>query len=103
MTISSVMALTLYYPIVSVSRIAPSEIEWRVENESEIESIKQIVGKYSSKNDVSFIETNIYKVTSSKQLPMEYGIGNAKGDANNENILRKARFECSLIQIMFPF
>lgn len=95
LTISSVMALTLYYPIASVSRIAPSEIECRVENESEIESIKQIVGKYSSKNDVSFIETNIYKVTSSsKQLPMEYSIGNAKGDANDENILRKAGFEC---------
>ncbi len=31
LTVSSVMALSLYYPIASVSRIAPSEIEFRVE------------------------------------------------------------------------
>lgn len=31
LTVSSVMALSLYYPIASVSRITPSEIEFRVE------------------------------------------------------------------------
>ncbi len=95
LTVSSVMALTLYYPIASVARMAPSEIECRIEDESEIEVIKQIVGKHSSENDVTFVETNIYKVTSSsEQLPMEYSIGNAKGDSNNEKILRNAGFEC---------
>ncbi len=31
LTVSSAMALTLYYPIAAVSRIAPSEIECRIE------------------------------------------------------------------------
>ncbi len=95
LTVSSVMALTLYYPIASVSRIAPSELECRIEDESEIDTIKQIVDKYSSENDVTFVETNIYKVTSSsEQLPMEYSIGTAKGNSDNEKILRSAGFEC---------
>ncbi len=95
LTVSSTMALTLYYPIASVSRIAPSEIECRIEEESETDAIKQIVGKYSSENNVTFLETNIYKVTSSsRQLPMEYSIGTAKGDSDNEKILRNAGFEC---------
>ncbi len=95
LTVSSVMALTLYYPIASVSRIAPSELECRIEDESETDAIRQIVGKHSSENDVTFLETNIYKVTSSsRQLPMEYSIGTAKGDSDNEKILRNAGFEC---------
>mgnify|MGYP001025814649 FL=1 len=95
LTVSSTMVLTLYYPIASVSRIAPSEIECRIEDESELNAIKEIVGKHSSEKDVTFVETNIYKVTSSsEQLPMEYSIGNAKGDSDNEKILRNAGFEC---------
>lgn len=49
LTVSSVMALSLYYPIAAVSRMAPSEIECRIENESEIDAIKQIVNEHSSK------------------------------------------------------
>lgn len=95
LTVSSVMALTLYYPIASVSRIAPSEIECRIEDEREIDAIKQIVRKHSSANDVTFLETNIYKVTSSSEhLPMEYSIGHSKGDSDNGKILRNAGFEC---------
>jgi len=71
LTVSSVMALSLYYPIAAVSRMAPSEIECRIENEGDITAIRQIVNKYSSDADVTFIQTDIYKVTSSaERLPM---------------------------------
>ena len=76
LTVSSVMALSLYYPIAAVSRMAPSEIECRIETENEITAIKQIVSTYSSDADVTFLQTDIYKVTSSGgHLPMEYSIG----------------------------
>ncbi len=95
LTVSSVMALSLYYPIAAVSRIAPSEIECRIENESDISAIMEMINRYSSGDDISFLQTNIYKVTSTaKQLPMEYSIGTFKGDADNEKILRNAGFEC---------
>lgn len=95
LTVSSVMALTLYYPIAAVSRMAPSEIECRIEEENEITAIKEIVNTYSSDEDVTFLQTDLYKVTSTaKQLPMEYSIGTSKGDADNEKILREAGFEC---------
>ncbi len=95
LTVSSVMALSLYYPIAAVSRMAPSEIECRIETESEITAIKQIVSTYSSDADVTFLQTDIYKVASSGgHLPMEYSIGTSKGDADNEKILREAGFEC---------
>ena len=95
LTVSSVMALTLYYPIAAVSRIVPSEIECRIENENEITAIKEIINKYSSGYDVTFLQTDIYKVTSTAgQLPMEYSVGTSKGDSDNEKILRDAGFEC---------
>lgn len=96
LTVSSVMALTLYYPIAAVSRIAPSEIEFRIEDDSQIKAVKQLVGRNVSANDpVIFNQTDIYKVTSSaSQLPVEYRLGTAKGDADNENILRDNGFEC---------
>ena len=95
LTVSSVMALTLYYPIAAVSRMAPSEIECRTEEENEITAIKEIVNTYSSDADVTFLQTDIYKVASSGgHLPMEYSIGTSKGDADNEKILREAGFEC---------
>ncbi|MBD5445365.1 MAG: ABC transporter permease [Lachnospiraceae bacterium] len=95
LTVSSVMALSLYYPIAALSRIAPSEIECRIEKESDISSIKQIISKYSSGDDITFKQTDIYKVTSTaKKLPMEYGVGTSKGDSDNEKILRNSGFEC---------
>jgi len=95
LTVSSVMALSLYYPIATVSRIAPSEIECRIENESDISSIMEIINRYSSGDNITFLQTDIYKVTSTaKQLPMEYSIGTSKGDADNEKILRNIGFEC---------
>ena len=95
LTVSSVMALTLYYPIAAVSRIAPSEIECRIEKESDLSAIMEIVNNYSSGDDITFLQTDIYKVTSTAgQLPMEYSVGTSKGDADNEKILRNAGFEC---------
>ena len=95
LTVSSVMALTLYYPIAAVSRIAPSEIECRIEKESDLSAIMEIVNNYSSGEDITFLQTDIYKVTSTAgQLPMEYSVGTSKGDADNEKILRNAGFEC---------
>lgn len=96
LTISGVMALTVYYPIAAVSRMAPSEIEFRIEQEGQIEGVKNIVSKYTSDhNDLQFTKTDIYKVTSSSaELPPEYSIGTAKGDSENERILREPGFEC---------
>ena len=95
LTVSSVMALSLYYPIAAVSRMAPSEIECRIENESEITAFKQIINEYSPGDDVTFLQTDIYKVTSTAgQLPVEYSIGTSKRDSDNEKILRDAGFEC---------
>lgn len=95
LTVSSVMALSLYYPVAAISRIAPSEIECRIETENDIPKIREIINRYSSGNDVTFLQTNIYKVTSTaSQLPMEYSIGTSKGDADNEKILRNIGFEC---------
>ncbi len=95
LTVSSVMALSLYYPIAAVSRIAPSEIECRIEKERDLSAIMEIVNSYSSGDDITFLQTDIYKVTSTAgQLPMEYSVGTSKGDADNEKILRNAGFEC---------
>ena len=95
LTVSSIMALTLYYPIAAISRIAPSEIECRIEKESDLSAIMEIVNNYSSGEDITFLQTDIYKVTSTAgQLPMEYSVGTSKGDADNEKILRNAGFEC---------
>ena len=95
LTVSSVMALTLYYPVAAISRIAPSEIECRIEKESDLSAIMEIVNNYSSGDDITFLQTDIYKVTSAAgQLPMEYSVGTSKGDADNEKILRNAGFEC---------
>jgi len=95
LTVSSVMALSLYYPVAAISRIAPSEIECRIETENDIPKIREIINRYSSGNNITFLQTNIYKVTSTaSQLPMEYSIGTSKGDADNEKILRNIGFEC---------
>lgn len=95
LTVSGVMALTVYYPIAAVSRIAPSEIEFRIEDETQVDAVKQIVSRHVPDEAAVFTQTDIYKVTSSaKQLPPEYSAGSAKGDAENEKILRQAGFEC---------
>lgn len=131
LTITGVMALTLYYPIAAVSRIAPSEIEFRVENAEQIPAVKHILAEsqslesnqtlatnYSLESNHSLVTNNslesnhslvdnmdssgvtltltdIIKVTSDASvLPIEYQIGSAKGDANNEKLTRVPGFEC---------
>lgn len=95
LTVSSVAALSLYYPIAAVDRMSPSEIEFRIENDSQIDTVKGIVSKYVSVNEVIFTQTDIFKVTAEgEHLPMEYDVGTAKGDSNNEKILRNAGFDC---------
>lgn len=95
LTVSSVIALSLYYPIAAISRIAPSEIECRIEHESDASTIMEIINRYASGEDITFLQTDIYKVASTaKELPMEYGIQTSKGDADNKKILRNAGFEC---------
>ena len=95
LTVSSVIALSLYYPIAAISRIAPSEIECRIENESDLPKITEIINRYSAGNDMTLLQTDIYKVTSTAdQLPMEYSAGTSKGDAGNEKIVRDMGFEC---------
>ncbi|NMS89595.1 ABC transporter permease [Clostridioides difficile] len=101
LTVSSVMALSLYYPIASISRIAPSEIEFRVEKNEQIEDVKQIVSQYTSNtDDVIFTQTDIYKVKSSaKNLPLEYAIGESKNNLSKNSsskkvIPRETGFEC---------
>lgn len=96
LTVSSVMALTLYYPIAAVSRIAPSEIEFRVEKEKQVDEVKQIVEKeLPDTNGVSFTTTDLYKVrSSSKNLPQEYSLGAAQNDTAGGVSLREPGFEC---------
>lgn len=95
LSVSGVMALTLYYPIAAVSRIAPSEIEFRIVDESQADAVRQLVSQYAKDADITFTRTNIYKVRSSApELPAEYSAQTAKGDSDNEKILRDAGFEC---------
>ena len=95
LSVSSVMALSLFYPIAAVARIAPSELECRIENKSQADDVTLLVNQYAHGSQVSFILTDIFKVTASAtQLPMEYSIGTSTGDADNEKITRQAGFEC---------
>ncbi len=95
LSISSVMALSMYYPIAAVSRMAPSELELRITDESQIDTIKGLISEYAPMDNVIFTQTDIFKVTAeADHLPMEYSIGTSKGDANNENIQRAVGFEC---------
>ena len=95
LSVSSVMALSMYYPIAAVSRMAPSELEFRIENESQVDNIKELVSEYVSADQVTFTQTDIFKVAAEAvNLPMEYSVGTSKGDADNESILRTAGFEC---------
>lgn len=91
LTISSVMALTLYYPIASVARIAPSEIEFRLEEGRDLEEVQALIRSYASGAEFSLLQTEIYKVEASGDfLPAEYGLGASA----EEGALREEGFEC---------
>lgn len=95
LTISAVMAISLYYPIATVARIAPSEIEFRLENNIRMEDIENIISDYGfNNNDVSLLTTDIYKVkASADSLPIEYYLG-ASNDKKSNKVIREAGFEC---------
>ncbi len=95
LTISAVMAISLYYPIATVARIAPSEIEFRLENNIRMEDIENIISDYGfNNNDVSLLTTDIYKVkASADSLPIEYSLG-ASNDKKSNKVIREAGFEC---------
>lgn len=91
LTITSVMALTLYYPIAAVSRIAPSEFEFRITHQKQASDAEKIIHQYTTNNDIVFTKTAILKVQSStKILPMEYSIGSANGEGKFECISQTA-------------
>lgn len=96
LTVSSVMALTVYYPIAAVDRMAPSELEFKIEMADQVDTVKKIINQTVSESEgLSFIQTDIYKVTSTADNPpSEYSLGTAKGDADNEALLRESGFEC---------
>ena len=52
LTVSSTMALTIYYPIAAVSRIAPSEIEFRIDDDKQVDKIKQLVNQTVSNDRI---------------------------------------------------
>lgn len=96
LTVSSVTALTVYYPIAAVGRMAPSELEFKIETDGQTEAVKQLISQTVTESEsLSFVQTEIYKITSSADnLPSEYSLGTAKGDADNDAILRESGFEC---------
>ncbi len=96
LTVSSVMALTLYYPIAAVSRVAPSEIEFRIGDGMREEDIIDLAERYApDAADTEITITDLYRVTSdSDHLPVEYSLGSSMNGAQGEEILREAGFEC---------
>ncbi|MCC0655031.1 MULTISPECIES: ABC transporter permease [unclassified Clostridioides] len=72
--------LSIYYPVVAVSRIVPSAIEFKLEEKSNVDKIINAVRDYELIENLKYRETNIIKVnSSSKNLPIEYSIGKDKG------------------------
>ena len=98
LTVSSVMALSLYYPVAALSRITPSEIEFRVTEKDEISEARALVMRYASDpGAASFLETDIYTVSSGSPealLPPEYSLGTAQENSKSGETLRDPGFEC---------
>lgn len=95
LTVASVMALSLYYPIAAVSRMAPSELEFRAENQGQVRDSLKLIKSYVPEDEIIITETEIFKVAAaSTALPTEYGVGSSKGDSDNEAIVRTPGFEC---------
>ena len=98
LTVSSVMALSLYYPVAALSRITPSEIEFRVTEKDEISEARALVMRYASDpGAASFLETDTYTVSSGSPealLPPEYSLGTAQENFKSVETLRDPGFEC---------
>ena len=98
LTVSSVMALSLYYPVAALSRITPSEIEFRVTEKDEISEARALVMRYASDpGAASFLETDIYTVSSGSPealLPPEYRLGTSTGEFQKRRNPEGSGFEC---------
>lgn len=93
LTVTGALALSLYHPIEAISRIIPSEIEFRADNPAIAEEAAQIANNISE--DAELMNTVLVYTTSlSDNLPYEYSIGSQKGDTEFEKILRTPSFEC---------
>lgn len=92
LTITGALALSLYYPLAAISRIVPSEIEFRAADSAQAEGALQLVRK--NERDAAIASTTIVRVTSSSEnLPEEYSLGAAGGgDQNGQG--RIPAFEC---------
>ncbi|MGO0883186.1 FtsX-like permease family protein [Clostridioides difficile] len=72
--------LSIYYPVVAVSRIVPSAIEFKVEEKINVDKFINDVKSSRQVENFKYKKTNIIKVnSSSKDLPIEYSIGKDKG------------------------
>lgn len=95
LTVCSVMALSFSYPVIAVDRIAPSELEFKVEKESQIPDVKLLIREYVPDSSVTFTQTELLLVTAAaKQLPAEYSLGSMGDGADSKKALRAAGFEC---------
>ncbi|BFL47701.1 FtsX-like permease family protein [Lactonifactor longoviformis] len=79
--------LSVWYPLVSLERIIPSSMEFRVLDRGEKTAALEALDKTVGSGGYEFCETIVRKVkAASERLPAEYGISADKG--------REAGFEC---------
>jgi putative ABC transport system permease protein len=74
LTVTGESALSLYYPIAAISRIIPSEIEFRAENETMADMAGKVAGEKAENATVTSTKL-IYVTSPSEKLPYEYRIG----------------------------
>lgn len=79
--------LTVWYSVVSVERIIPSAIEFRINQEEELTTLVDVLNQSIGKENYTYQTTEIIPVMAySTQLPVEYTMSADKG--------REPRFEC---------
>jgi len=72
--------LTAYYPIVSIERIVPSALEFRIENKDQSDEVIRVLKEKIGADNFKEKTTELIKVTSiSKNLPEEYSLTENKG------------------------
>lgn len=92
-------ALSAYYPIVATSRIVPSAIEFRADNQNEKESVLTALENKFGRGNFSFTETDIIKVTAeSDNLPTEYSISADKGRTPGFEVISLEKYNALLKQ-----
>lgn len=72
--------LSLWYPVQATRRIIPSAIEFRVQNEAQVERVIAALSQCIGENSFKAYETKVVRVTAtSDNLPDEYAISSDKG------------------------